>query len=85
MFNKKIYFKSLALLLGQTSYTYQPQLHNSIQKINDNITEATVAIKQHVLKDGSSLFCLQFHNNNCIKSEHNVIFKGQKELHVSAS
>jgi hypothetical protein len=31
---------------------YQQQLHNSIQKINDNIIEATVAIKQHVLKDG---------------------------------
>jgi hypothetical protein len=69
----------------QKDYIYQPQLHNSIQKINDNITEATVAIKQHVLKDGSSPFCLQFHNNNCTKSKHNIIFKDQKELHVSAS
>jgi hypothetical protein len=68
----------------QKDYIYQPQLHNSIQKINDNITEATVATKQHVLKDDSSPLCLHFHNNNCIKAKH-IIFKGQKELNVSAS
>jgi hypothetical protein len=68
----------------QKDYIYQPQLQDSIQKMND-ITGATVAIKQHVLKDSSAPFCLQFHNNNCIKSKHNIIFKGQKDLHVSAS
>jgi len=68
----------------QKNYIYQPQLHNSIKKINNIITEVTAAIKQHVLKDGSSPFCLQFHNNNCIKSKP-IIFKGQKDLHVSAN
>ena len=59
----------------QKDNIYQPQLHNSIPKISDNITEATVAIKQHVLKDGPLPFSLQFHNNNCIKSKHNIKVK----------
>jgi hypothetical protein len=67
----------------QKDYIYQPQLYNSIQKINGNITEATVAIK-HVLKYGSFPFVYNFIIIIALNL-NNVTFKGQKELHVSVS
>ena len=47
MFNNKIYFKSLALLVGQTSYV--PPLHADLDELTNRITAAVNSVTEETL------------------------------------